>query len=525
MGGDSVPDAWGTSWEMDIPACVPSGQDLMAAACKAGADACTLSCKPGGITTWQEPQAMCMDDAVVPMCGNPTPPQQHQQRLRSDMSSDGGASSPVLLHGSNSSASMDMFGSSEDGGDTDCISPMASPRSLTLGGDDSSPALGSRGQAAAPQLPQSLLAERSALDLAVTAMWDDCDARGLFRYNVATDIETRVVPGPWGWVAQLNEGRTSKKRATELCVNTVLQPFDHGKFHFGKAFLREVLLQFELGRAGEGGAAADKMAGRSFLVNDSGARMYESSRMTQDPTLIMINVSPIDYGHVLLVPRVLALQPQQLEHHGVSAALALVREIANPAFRLGYNSLGAFATINHLHFQGYYQNNVLPCERARTTPVPGFAHRSVTLSRLVDYPVRGWVVGAAEGVAPAAAEAEMAATVMRVCDVLQAADQPFNVFIVEQGARVFIWPQCYAQRQVAGEVPADLLDTGVNPAVFEVAGHLVLKRAEDFHGATDAWAQRLLAAVSLTSTDCGQLEQLFLAEEVAVETAVAVILA
>ncbi|MCI85739.1 GDP-L-galactose phosphorylase, partial [Trifolium medium] len=29
----------------------------------------------------------------------------------------------------------------------------------------------------------------------------------------------------------------------------------------------------------------------------------------------------------------------------------MAAEAGNPYFRLGYNSLGAFATINHLHFQ------------------------------------------------------------------------------------------------------------------------------------------------------------------------------
>jgi GDP-L-galactose phosphorylase len=29
----------------------------------------------------------------------------------------------------------------------------------------------------------------------------------------------------------------------------------------------------------------------------------------------------------------------------------VAREAMNPFFRVGYNSLGGFATINHLHFQ------------------------------------------------------------------------------------------------------------------------------------------------------------------------------
>jgi hypothetical protein len=32
----------------------------------------------------------------------------------------------------------------------------------------------------------------------------------------------------------------------------------------------------------------------------------------------------------------------------------MAAEAASPYFRLGYNSLGAFATINHLHFQVLY---------------------------------------------------------------------------------------------------------------------------------------------------------------------------
>jgi GDP-L-galactose phosphorylase len=67
----------------------------------------------------------------------------------------------------------------------------------------------------------------------------------------------------------------------------------------------------------------------------------------------MINVSPIEYGHVLLVPRALERLPQQLDAEGlaVGQALALAREVGSSDFRVGYNSLGAFATINHLHFQ------------------------------------------------------------------------------------------------------------------------------------------------------------------------------
>lgn len=45
---------------------------------------------------------------------------------------------------------------------------------------------------------------------------------------------------------------------------------------------------------------------------------------------------------------------------------------------------------------------------------------------------------------------------------------------------------------------AELLDTQVNPAVWEISGHMVLKRKEDYERATEQKAWRLLAEVSLS---------------------------
>ena len=66
---------------------------------------------------------------------------------------------------------------------------------------------------------------------------------------------------------------------------------------------------------------------------------------------IFFQVSPIEYGHVLLIPRVLDCLPQRIDHESFLLALYFAKEAADPFLRVGYNSLGAFATINHLHFQ------------------------------------------------------------------------------------------------------------------------------------------------------------------------------
>jgi GDP-L-galactose phosphorylase len=58
--------------------------------------------------------------------------------------------------------------------------------------------------------------------------------------------------------------------------------------------------------------------------------------------------------------------------------------------------------------------------------------------------------------------------------------------------------QCYAEKQAMGEMSQELLDTQVNPAVWEISGHIVLKRRKDYEEASETSAWKLLAEVSLS---------------------------
>lgn len=60
-----------------------------------------------------------------------------------------------------------------------------------------------------------------------------------------------MIPGGYGFIAQLNEGRHLKKRPTEFRVDKVLQPFDGSKFNFTKVGQEEVLFRFEASEDGE----------------------------------------------------------------------------------------------------------------------------------------------------------------------------------------------------------------------------------------------------------------------------------
>lgn len=307
--------------------------------------------------------------------------------------------------------------------------------------------------------------------------WEDRMSRGLFRYDV-TACETKVIPGEYGFVAQLNEGRHLKKRPTEFRVDRVLQPFDPAKFNFTKVGQEEVLFRFE---AGEG----DK------------ARFLESAAVGEanTPSVVAINVSPIEYGHVLLIPRVLDCLPQRIDPDSFLLALHMAAEAGSPYFRLGYNSLGAFATINHLHFQAYFLTMPFPVEKAPTERIPvvkGLSQSKVKVSKLLNYPVRGLVYEGGNTLK------DLSDVVANSCICLQENNIPFNVLISDSGRRIFLFPQCYAEKQALGEVSQEILDTQVNPAVWEISGHMVLKRKKDYEEASEEYAWRLLAEVSLS---------------------------
>ena len=349
----------------------------------------------------------------------------------------------------------------------------------------------------------------SPFDRILLSAWEDRFAAGLFRYDV-TAVKTKVVPGGCGFVAQFNEGRATKKRPTEFSVDEVCQAFDGSKFNFTKADKSEILFAFRDARAARAEAedAADFDANANANAN-ANARVscstFDARRVVTDdgvsPTVVLINVSPIEYGHVLLCPRVLEGLPQRVSPETLLPPLLMAAESRNPYFRVGYNSLGAYATINHLHFQAYYLMEAFPIERAPTRRLPARAyptkrHRhGIKVSETTGYPVRCVCFERGDGFE------SLAQMVGIACQRLQARNVPFNLLIADHGARVFLIPQRFSQRIARGEVPEDVVATGVNPAVFEISGHLLYKTREDYDACSQEAAQRMLECASLAEED------------------------
>lgn len=171
----------------------------------------------------------------------------------------------------------------------------------------------------------------SKFDKELSETWNAAADAGYFKYRL-DKIEGRMAPGKFFLYIQLNELRFTQRRKPDP-MNSVSQPFNPEKFNFTKVQSKEVL--FELCPTHNTAAVS---------AND-------------DHHLMIINVSPMEYGHSLLVPSVNSCLPQVLTEEAILLGLETSMLSNHRGFRLGFNSLCAYCSVNHLHFHVWYNKH------------------------------------------------------------------------------------------------------------------------------------------------------------------------
>ena len=66
-------------------------------------------------------------------------------------------------------------------------------------------------------------------------------------------------------------------------------------------------------------------------------------------TMFLINNSPLTKYHLLIVPEVSKNHPQVMTQVCLELAIEIMKSTEDRSIRLGYNSPGALASVNHLH--------------------------------------------------------------------------------------------------------------------------------------------------------------------------------
>ncbi|XP_034032711.1 GDP-D-glucose phosphorylase 1-like [Thalassophryne amazonica] len=323
-------------------------------------------------------------------------------------------------------------------------------------------------------------------DTILQAGWKDRMDRGFFRYHLS-DVETRILPGPHKFVTQLNVKRAQEKRKPQEILS-VQQEFNDKLFNFNKINPEEIIFE----------AMKDAGWGPGALEN---GKLQQPCRMS-----VMVNVSPLEFGHCLLVPDLEHCLPQVLTAFAIQVGIESVLLSSNPGFHVGFNSLGALASVNHLHLHVYYLNHELRLESASLEPLlpeKGFY-------RLTDFPIGFMFYTELDCVE------KVASVVCQVTDFLVAGNVAHNLFMTRgcppndrmqnemerasrAGVRIAVWPRksCFGVKD----------QSAFNIALCELAGHLLFKNKQDFDLTSEEHIIGIIQKYLLPDAEFSSLEQ------------------
>lgn len=290
--------------------------------------------------------------------------------------------------------------------------------------------------------------------------WKAAMEHGAFKYKLNIQ-QSKILEGQFSFLAQLNTDRALKRRTPEE-ITSLTQPFDHNKFNFTKIEENEIL--FELKRK------CDTSTNGHFVI---------------------INESPLEFGHCLLTPSLLSCLPQVATQDSLQLAVEVVLLSANPAFRAGFNSLCGYASVNHLHYHGYYLRHSMLLEHI---PVQ---HLSGPCFILEDYPAKGFVFQLPSNKCPGT----LARDVFRLTHFLQCNNIAHNIYITRgtdfsssnkncktlNTVRVYVW----ARKSSSGAKQSDAF----NPAICELFGHLSIKTEAAYWSLTEDQVVEMLSDI------------------------------
>lgn len=138
------------------------------------------------------------------------------------------------------------------------------------------------------------------------------------------------------WELVINPLRSLRpSRFSSEAFSTLHQRFDTNRFNFNKPFLKPEIL---------------------WEDHDAGMKLR-----------VLYNKFPFAPWHLLVVPEPDKQLPQflTLEHHQHIMRLVTAQAASLPGLGMAFNSLGAYASINQLHFQGFVRETPFPLEHER----------------------------------------------------------------------------------------------------------------------------------------------------------------
>lgn len=321
----------------------------------------------------------------------------------------------------------------------------------------------------------SLSSSPSSPDQLLKDQFERCRQNGVLRNDpLEPGVLRKRIPGGLHLIAEYEPTLFGRKRPAALANNGSIdmdQPFDKTKFNFTKIVGEEEVLVY-----------------------------LQTDNHTEERHPILVNVSPLMYGHGLLVPWVTQGLPQQLTFEAVDLALKLVWNTTKCDFCVGFNSLGAFSSVNHLHLHILYPGE-LDHEARGAAIMEGrkdfpIAYAPVKQTVIENYygvcvDLLDWMVPCFSFQQKGVEENEnnhnlqsLPSAVSRFVRFLHAERIPHNVLFLQE-ERVIVIP-----RQPQHEFDAS--QHGFNAALGEISGMLIAKTREHFEALEETKVMKVM---------------------------------
>ncbi|XP_057971916.1 GDP-L-galactose phosphorylase 1-like [Malania oleifera] len=307
--------------------------------------------------------------------------------------------------------------------------------------------------------------DESILNSLLLAQWEDRLWKGLCKYDVTTS-EIKVISGKRKFLAQLNEGwdvdQLSNLEESKACCQG-----DASMFKCKKHF-EELLFCVAMG----------KRAKPEFIPMVA---------VPNNVILIIMNVTPVEYGHIFLLPCGWSRLSQSMDAKFLEMIIRVSLEINNSSFRMFYD--WSISSAPHPYFQACYFPNHLPVELMPVLKLFNDWGGRICIMRLLNYPIKALLFESSDNLQV------LVEALVAICSFFKEKNFSYSLLLSDCGKKIFLFPQ----------VPTSA-DSCALPA-WECGGHFLFKSRSDFDEATEEAILERLAAASLDDERFQEVEQ------------------
>ena len=273
--------------------------------------------------------------------------------------------------------------------------------------------------------------------------WSEAEKDGVLKFKFSESVQKRLIDGHFKFSFHLNVNRLTLKRKGQR-MDSIKVDINKDEFNFTKINENERLFD--------------------IIINNLVDKKVINGTM-------IVNNAPIEFASSLLVLELDKCLPQIFLKESLLLALYVCSSSASKYLRLGFNSAGANASVNHNHWHVYYQEADLQ-----------IAKQPINNNQLIDWYLRSFVFELQTNDRPQiylSLAIRIEKLINYITDHLKLA---YNLFVTKcststNTVRLFVWPRLpkFGSKD----------DSKIAFALCEFSGFFICKQFEMFNKITE----------------------------------------